>query len=378
MARLTFRELRYNKGKTILIILGMSFSILLVLYSSAMWNGVLSKSSEIIDAYNFDVWLQEEKRDTTLENCIVNESVFQKVKNLDHVEEVERSIIWGAGAETEDYTMQCIIIGYELESKNIEPIDVIEGDIDDLKKENTIILDKSFNNYFDDLALGDTILINRVEMEIVGFTENGRFMSNPYAWGSLETVRKVAPWAGEWSSSIGFKLEKGYTVEEFKDDIANMEKNDEIENIDVYSTEELRQNTYDYIVNEGGMGGSIYIIVIMGYAIALIIISVSMYQSIQEKIPEYGTLKALGAKKGFLNRVLLGEVLIYVTISFFIATFLTVLLGILMNPVSIIPLEVSIPATIVLYGATLLLCSACSLLSIRKVHKIDPAIVFRG
>ena len=123
MTSLTLRELRYNKGKTILIILGMTFSIFLVLYSSGMWNGVLSKSTEVVDAYGFDAWIQEEDRETVMENCIVNDSVYQKVKTMDNIEDVERLIQWYAGVETEDYTMSCIIIGYEQDSKNIEPWD---------------------------------------------------------------------------------------------------------------------------------------------------------------------------------------------------------------------------------------------------------------
>ena len=378
MPSLTLRELWYTKGKTILIILGMTFSIFMVLYSSGMWNGVLSKSTEVIDQYDYDIWIQDKDCDTIMENCIVNDSVYQEIKDEESVEKIERIIQWMAEAETEDYSMQCIFIGYELNSEYLEPWDLIEGDISDLKKNNSIIIDETFRNYLEDIEVGDSIIINRVEMEIVGMTKNGKFMGSPYVWGSIETARKLAPWAGIWSSAIGVKLKSGISTDDFKNDIKSLENDNQIPKLEVMTTEEIRQTTYDYIVNEGGMGGSIYIIVAMGFFIALIIISVSMYQTIQEKIPEFGTLKAIGASKGYLNRVLLGQVFIYVSISFVIASMLTVLLGELMNPVSIIPVKISLPATFILYGVTLLLTTICSLISIRKVHKIDPAIVFRG
>ncbi len=376
MVNLTIKDLFHKKGKFILIVLGLSFSIFLVQYSAGMWNGVLSKSSEVVDAYGFDVWIQEEKQET-IGSGILDDSVYLEVKTMDHVKDCERLIYNYAELETKDYTLGTLLIGYELDGGNLEPWDVIEGDTEDLAKTNAIIVDKHVLKYLTELRVGSKVVIGREEMEIVGICENAKFMSQPYVWASLETARKIALWAGNWCSSIGVKLTNDYSVDEFKEDVEQKHDTKELPKLEVMSTEEIRQNTYEYIVNEGGMGGSLYIIVAMGFFVTLIIVSITIYQNINEKIPEFGTLKAIGAEKGYLNRMLLGQVGIMVSLSFAIGTILAIVFGIAMESVSIVPVSVSIPVSFILYGVTILLALACAMVSIRKVHKIDPAIVFR-
>ena len=378
MVNLTIKDLTYHKGKFILILLGMTMAIFLVQYSAGMWNGTLTKSSEVIDRFGYEAWIREEDSDMILDGGFVNETVYNQVKIMSDIKETERLIYTGAEAEDEDYTLWCLIVGYELDSEKIEPWDVYEGTTDDLGKENGVILDESFKRFFKGLKIGDELRIGRIDMEVVGFCKNARFMSNPYAWMALETAKKVAPWAGNWCTTIGVDFKQGYSIDEFKDAIDELVDQNIIEEVNVLSTEELRENTHSYIVNEAGMGGSVLILVIMGYFVAMIIISVSTYQTIQEKIPEFGTLKALGAKKGYLNRMLLGQVFIYASLSFILGTILTHVISILAAPVSIVPVIINIPASIMLYGLTVLICIGCSLISTRKVHKIDPAIVFKG
>ena len=157
---------------------------------------------------------------------------------------------------------------------------------------------------------------------------------------------------------------------EFQNDVAD----DISHSLEVIPTDELKQNTHDMIINEGGLGGSIFILVGMGFFVALIILSVTMYQSIQEKIPIFGTLKAVGCSKGFINKMLFGQVFVYITVSFILGTLLAMLLGFMGGA---IPVMIDLVGSIYIYIAFLLTGLACSTITIAKVHKIDPAIVFK-
>jgi putative ABC transport system permease protein len=378
LVNLTIKDLIHHKGKFILILLGMTMSIFLVQYSAAMWNGVLTKSTEVTDRSGYDVWIREEDSETSFGGGAVNESVYEQLKLISHINEIEMLILSGAEVEDKDYTLGSYIIGYELNSEKIEPWDVYKGNIDDLENKNSIIIDDSFKKFFKNLDIGTKLSVGHVEMKIVGFCKNARFMGNPYVWMSIETAEKLAPWNGNWCTTIGIDLKEDYSIGDLKDDIDTLVDNNIIEEVNVLSAEELQENTHSYIINEAGMGGSVLILVIMGYFVTIIIISVSTYQNIQEKIPEFGTLKAIGASKRFLNKMLLGQVFIYTSISFVLGILFTLIFGILMGPNSIVPVLIDIPASIMFYGLTLGICMGCSLLTIRKVHKIDPAIVFKS
>lgn len=372
MVNLAIKDLFHKKGKFCLIIIGLCLCIFFIQYSAAMFNGVLEESTKIIDKNDFEVWIKDEDCTNIMDGGIVDDSVFEKIKKMEKVDSVERLIIdANSRIENEEYAMQTSLIGADIhdEDHDAEPWDVVEGDAEDLMEQNTIIVDKSLEEYMGDLIVNDRLTIGGVSMRIVGFCEGNKFMFNPFVWASLQTVRNIAPWLGNWSTTFGIKLDKGYSIEEFKEDFAD----DIDKNMEVLSSEELKENTHDMIVNEGGLGGAIYIMVGMGFFVGFIILLVTLVQSIQEKIPEFAVLKALGASKGFLNKMTIFQVFVYITLSFIIGTGLVAL----NTDSGGMPIIIHIPTTFILYISFLLLGFICALVAMRKVHKLDPAIVFK-
>lgn len=377
MVNLMYRDLIHGKGKFLLILIGLSFSMFLVQYSAGMFNGVLVQSTDAFDRFEFDVWVLTEDADNFFEGDQINDSTYEIIKSMSDVDDAERLIFANANFETEDYVADVTLIGYELNSERIEPWDIIKGDVDDLDDKNTVIVDESIKNNFPDLKIGDDVQIGEAKMEIVGFCKNARFMFTPYAWTSIETAQNAAPYFGNWSNMIGVELESGYDIDDLEDDIDDLIDLGLIEDLEVFTKQELKENTHTMIINEGGLGGAIFTLVGLGFFVAMIIITVVMYQSIQEKIPEFGTLKAIGASKGFINKMLLGQVFIYITLSFVMGTILAILFDVVGGGGGI-PILIDIFASIYIYIAYLAVGIACSIFSIKKVHKIDPAIVFKG
>ena len=377
MVNLTLKDLFYKKGKFILIILGLSFSIFLVQYSAGMYNGVLEQSTRLMDEADYDVWLKAEDDKHFFESNFINDTSYYQLLNMPnagYIREIERLIYVGADIQTEKHQTYAIIIGFDIwkSTSKIEPWDMIKGDVEDLRELNTIIVDKSLKDSFPNLGVDDTLLVGNTKMKVVGFCENSRFMGNSYIWTSIETARNAYPWVYNWSTAIAINLDKDYKIDDFKDDV----KDFVTEDLEVFSNEELKENTHSMIVNEEGLGGAIYILVGMGIFVGLIIISVTMYQSIQEKIPEFGTIKAIGAGKSFINKMLFGQVFVYITLGFLLGTLLAMLFCVA-GLTGMMPIAFYIPTSLALYGVFLGTGLICSFITIRKVHKIDPAIVFR-
>jgi putative ABC transport system permease protein len=374
MVNLTFKDLFHSKGKFILIILGLSFSIFLVQYSAGMYNGVLEQSTKLMDEADYEVWLKAEDNKHFFESDFINDTSYYQLLNMGNIKEIERLIYVGADIQTEKHETYAIMIGFDIWKSNsrIEPWDVIKGDVDDLRELNTIIVDKSLEDSFPNLDVDDALLVGTTKMKVVGFCENSRFMGNSYIWTSIETARNAYPWVYNWSTAIAVNLDKNYEIDDFKDDVKDFVSKD----LEVFSNEELKENTHSMIVNEGGLGGAIYILVGMGMFVGLIIISVTMYQSIQEKIPEFGTIKAIGAGKSFINKMLFGQVFVYITLGFLLGTLLAMLFY-LTGLTGMMPIMFYFPTSLALYGVFLATGLMCSYITIRKVHRIDPAIVFR-
>ena len=110
---------------------------------------------------------------------------------------------------------------------------------------------------------------------------------------------------------------------------------------------------------------------------ALIIVGNTIYASTTEHLKEFGTLKAIGASNWDLYRIIIEQAVWNSIIGYVTGMGVTYLVILLMQKGK---LEVLLPWQVLagVYVVTLLMCLGSSLLSIYKVTKIDPALVFKS
>lgn len=116
----------------------------------------------------------------------------------------------------------------------------------------------------------------------------------------------------------------------------------------------------------------------IGFAIALAVIALTLFAVTLAKQREYGVLKALGARPGWLAATVAAQAAWSVALALAAATVLAVLLAVLigrLDPAMVIWIA---PASVARTGmAALLLGVAGAILPIRRVLRVDPAASFR-
>ncbi len=160
-----------------------------------------------------------------------------------------------------------------------------------------------------------------------------------------------------------------------RDEIA--QKIAEIQGITAVKSTTIRENTVDYMLFESGMGLGTVTFAVVGLLVAVVIISLTIYTATMEKIPEFGTLKAIGASNIDIDKILIEQVLWSVTIGYGCGLLLSIGGIYVVQSFTILPIKITVVLAAAAYILTLALSLVGSFLSIRKVHKIDPAIVFR-
>jgi len=140
----------------------------------------------------------------------------------------------------------------------------------------------------------------------------------------------------------------------------------------------MKAEISDYILFGFGLAFSIGIVAILGFFVAMIIITITLYQSIIEKIPELVSLKALGGSKSFINKMLILQTIFIVSIGYGISVVIAIFLAPILSFYSALPVGINPIVTLISFGISLGLGILCSLFSIRKVHNTDPAVIFRG
>jgi putative ABC transport system permease protein len=161
-------------------------------------------------------------------------------------------------------------------------------------------------------------------------------------------------------------------------DVAEIAKEiSQIGGVNALSKSEIRQNTVDYMLYKSGIGAMTVVFAGVGLFVAVTIVSLTIYTATMERIPEFGTLKAIGATKKDIYKILIEQAFWPATIGFSAGLILSLAARLVITSVIIIPIEINVELAVTVYVLTVLLSMLGSFLSIRKVNKIDPAIVFR-
>jgi putative ABC transport system permease protein len=340
-----------------------------------MITGVIDESTRLLDEGDYDAYITQRNKPNILMGGHVSDDIYEKVEDLECVEDIDRMIADWTEVKFEDEKISVHVIGFDMRTNHLDPYDIVEGNKDDLKKNNTIIVDEMLKTKsFQNLEVGDKIKggFTDESLKVVGFCRNAHRTGNAVIWTNYETAIRLLQMENE-STYLAVKIKDGYSVDDLKDSL-----DDEKDKVKAYSTEEMRDQLINFLLFDFGIAGSIGILAALGFVVAMIIISITLYQSVSEKIPEFVSLKALGAKKSYINHILFNQTFIIVSLSYILATLLAYIISPTLTIYSSLPVSIDFIWAGIIYGIALALGIICSVFSIRKVHKTDPAIIFRA
>ena len=123
------------------------------------------------------------------------------------------------------------------------------------------------------------------------------------------------------------------------------------------------------------MGMSFGTLVVFAMISGFFIIGLTLYSSALDRIKDYGTLKAIGATRNYVNRLIIAQAFLYAIIGYIIAMIL--LFGFKMGVVnSGLAIDISPTFALFLLFITLFISIGGSLFAVRKITKLEPASVF--
>ena len=97
---------------------------------------------------------------------------------------------------------------------------------------------------------------------------------------------------------------------------------------------------------------------------------------LEDKLPEYATLKAMGYSNAFLAGVVIQQAVILAALGFLPAVGLSVLLYRVSGEATRLPLEMTTERGVLVLGLTIAMCVLSALMALRKVRSADPAEIF--
>ncbi len=116
--------------------------------------------------------------------------------------------------------------------------------------------------------------------------------------------------------------------------------------------------------------------VVVGMVVGGIIVYQILFADVNDHLPEYATLKAMGYSNGFLASVVIQQAVILAVFGFIPAMGLSMLLYRVSGDATRLPLEMTQERALLVLGLTIAMCVLSALMALRKVRSADPAEIF--
>jgi putative ABC transport system permease protein len=168
------------------------------------------------------------------------------------------------------------------------------------------------------------------------------------------------------------KLVPGANVEQVRRALV-----DRVADVDVLTAAQFSRMTTFYWMFTTGAGVAVLIAAALGLIVGFVVVAQTIYATTMDHIREYGTLKAMGAPNSYVYKVIMKQAAISAVIGYVLGMFVSVFVvhGSQKGGAAIL---LPTPMAVGMFFLTLLMCVGAALVSINKVTRLDPAMVFKG
>lgn len=375
MASLAWRNLFHDKVRFVVTLTGIVFAIVLIVVQLGLFIGFTTTTPNVIDHSNVDLWITGKGVQYFDAGVPISERKLYQVMATPGIAKAEKYIVRFTRWKRPDGAEENIeIIGFNPDTAFGGPWNLTAGHVQDLKAADTIILDEFYRDKLGVTRIGQTVEINGYRARVVGFTRGIRsFTTSPFVFASFKNARNYARQIEENQTVyILAKGAPGAKVEEIKKQLAQR-----VQDVDVHTTVEFSRMTRFYWMFTTGAGVAVLVAALMGLIVGVVVVAQTIYATTVDHLKEFGTLKAMGASNRYIYRVIINQAVISAVIGYGLGM-----------AVSTLPIRLSQkggalilmpwPVAIAMFGLTLLMCISASVVSIKKITSIDPAMVFKG
>jgi putative ABC transport system permease protein len=351
---LALRELRHAKLRYALISLIMILIAWLVLFVTGLASGLSSDNAASIQYSSADYLLLSKDGDQKITRSSLSGQSLDDIGKFVQKDDAAPVSIQMSTVKNENKKID--VAFFAIDATSFLKPQLVEGKMFSNDRSNEVIVDRSIKE--EGLLLGDKIKdeLSGKTFTIVGFSKNQTFSHSPVVHMNAKTWSHLGrPYSKETMNAIALKTDKDTAdkIEKSYSEIEAVEKKQALKGIPGYQEEQ----------------GSLLMMIIFLFIIAAFVLAVFFYVITIQKMNQFGVLKAIGAKTGYLAKNILYQVFLLSSVSLLISNGLTYGVSFMLPaslPFVLSPL-LALGCSLLFLGVALL----GSVLSLYQVAKID-------
>ena len=368
------------------MLLGLAFSTLLISQQASIFVGLMSRTFGFItDTPSPDLWIVNPAQRFLDDNKPLRSTAVQRVQGIEGIEWAVPLYKGLLVVNLPDGKRQMSqIIGIDDASLIAAPPFMLEGAVTDLRKPDAIIVDeRATRREFmmqhppeggppRPLRVGDTLELNDQRAEVVGICKATQtFQSQPVIYTTYTRASQFAPRERRMVTMILAKLEPGADVHTVTEAITQST------GLSAYSSEQFVAKTLGYWMRETGIPINFGTAIVLGFFVGIAVAGQMFYNFVLDNLKYFGAMKAMGASRGVLLRMVSLQALTIAVLGFGLGIGITSTFG-LTIPGERLAFRMTWQIPLIAAFAVTLICTASAALGMWRVLRLDPADVFQG
>jgi putative ABC transport system permease protein len=375
-----------DRAKYLGIIMGITFASLLITQQSAIFVGLMTRTyGSITDLGQAEIWVADPKVQYIDDIKPMQDTQLQRVRGVDGVEWAVPLYKGLLKTRLADGNFQTVnVIGLDDATLIGGPPAMLQGQVADLRRNDAVIVDivgasdKLAKPAADSsgqkipLTVGDVLEINDHRATVVGISQNTRtFQSQPIVYTTYSRALAFAPPERRLLSFVIAKAKPGQGLDELCARIARTT------GLAAYTSDEFKQLTVNYFLKYTGIPINFGIAVVLGFIVGTAIAGQTFYNFTLDNLRQFGALKAMGTQNGTLLGMILLQAIVVGLIGYGLGVGAASFIGYAASQTELafrMPWQLLVLSA----GAVAMICIIAALLSIWKVMRLEPAIVFKA
>jgi putative ABC transport system permease protein len=374
VASIARRNLFHDRIRLTVTLTGIVFSVVLAAIQLGLFLGFQTATSDVIDRSGADLWVVSHGA-THLESSVAfTEQQYFRAKSTPGVAAVQKHLVqFGRWKRPDGAEESVMLIGFDTAGVMGRPWNVVSGRIEDLELADTVTVDELYKAKLGVTHLGQQVEIGGYRARVVAFTRGIRtFTTAPPVFTAFKNAQNYFGLRQDQTSYLLVTLHPVADVDSVRADLVAR-----LGEVDVHTRAAWSRTQRSYWMFGTGAGITVLIAAGLGLLVGVVVVAQTIYAATVDHIREFGTLKAMGATNAFIYGVILRQALTSGLIGYGIGIVIALVVSygsLRGSPAILVPPEL----VAALFALTMTMCAAASIVSINKVTRLDPAMVFRG
>jgi len=374
-----------DRAKYIGIIVGLTFASLLITQQSAIFAGIMTRTFSFLQDVGLpEIWVVDPQAKYIDDIKPIQDTQVLRVRSVEGVQWAVPLYKGSLSVRLRDGTYQtCTIVGLDDETLMGGPPRMLVGSLSDLRRSGAVIVDRTGaegklahlqpDGTSVPLKVGDQMEINDNQAVVVGIGDvTQTFQNIPVIYMTYSAATLFAPGQRLLLSFVCVKAKPGTDLHTL------CRRIERATGLRAYTRNDFKIVTFLYYLKYTGIPINFLTAVLLGFLVGVAISGQTFYNFTLDNLRYFGTLKAMGANNGVLLRMILLQALVVGAIGYGLGVGAASAWGMLLTGRTQLAFRLPWHLLVISAVAVLVICLSSAALSIRKVMKLEPAVVFRS